>query len=124
MGTILKSFHNIAIDVRESTGLVTLVRLTSTSMQHEGYFDTDLVILNNGKMTRETYKSAPPPPIFCMTIAGPNLNSTRPTYTVNLYGIGFRTRNISSLKPIPYHHATAASITSDEAVGIWWQTRV
>ncbi|GBL78468.1 hypothetical protein AVEN_42956-1 [Araneus ventricosus] len=48
--------------------------------KHEGYFETDLVILNRGLMPRTTPELAAPSPNFRTTPARDHLASTRPAY--------------------------------------------
>ncbi|GBM66184.1 hypothetical protein AVEN_246404-1 [Araneus ventricosus] len=77
--------------------------------QHEGYFGTDLVILNLGQMTRTTPELAPPSPNFHATPAGGRLTTTydlacnRPHTRRIFSGIGFRTWSPPAPKPRPYH---------------------
>ncbi|GBN57575.1 hypothetical protein AVEN_17322-1, partial [Araneus ventricosus] len=64
--------------------------------QHEGYLGTDLVILNQGQMTRTTPELAPPSPNFRATPTGGRLVTTydlscrRPHTRRIISGIGFR----------------------------------
>ncbi|GBM23278.1 hypothetical protein AVEN_214546-1 [Araneus ventricosus] len=55
--------YTIAFQV-EVTKKFSLVIITSVLKQHEGYFGTDLVILNIGQMTRMTPKLARSSPNF------------------------------------------------------------
>ncbi|GBN63813.1 hypothetical protein AVEN_190365-1 [Araneus ventricosus] len=77
--------------------------------QHEGYFGTDLVILNLGQMTRTTPELAPPSPNFHATPTGGRLTTTfdltcnRPHTRRIFSGIGSRTWNPPAPKPRPYH---------------------
>ncbi|GBL78861.1 hypothetical protein AVEN_48849-1 [Araneus ventricosus] len=83
--------------------------------QHEGYFGTDLVILNRGQMTRTTPELAPPLqtsaphqwedvwlPTYDLACNTPN---TRPIFS----GIGFQTWNPPALRSRSYHPATMSS---------------
>ncbi|GBL80391.1 hypothetical protein AVEN_92295-1 [Araneus ventricosus] len=76
--------------------------------QHEGYFGTDLIILNRGQITRATPEPAPHlqnyaphqredvcPSTYDLACKSPN---TRRTFS----GIGFRTWNPSSSRPTSY----------------------
>ncbi|GBO37013.1 hypothetical protein AVEN_240801-1 [Araneus ventricosus] len=77
--------------------------------QHEGYFGTDLVILNLGQMTRTTPGLAPPSPNFHATPAGGRLATTydlacsRPHARRICGGIGSRAWGPPAPKPRPYH---------------------
>ncbi|GBN61250.1 hypothetical protein AVEN_128969-1 [Araneus ventricosus] len=77
--------------------------------QHEGYFGTDLVILNHGQMTRTTPELAPTFPNFHATPTGGRMATTydltcnRPHTRRIFSGIGFRTWNPPTPKPRPYH---------------------
>ncbi|GBM88142.1 hypothetical protein AVEN_213957-1 [Araneus ventricosus] len=83
--------------------------------QHEGYFWTDLVILNHGQMTRTTPELAPPSPNFHDTPTGGrlatayDLTCNRPHTRRIFSGIGSRTWNPPAPKPRPYHSALKQS---------------
>ncbi|GBO02126.1 hypothetical protein AVEN_154094-1 [Araneus ventricosus] len=89
--------------------MFSLVILRSRFEQHEGYFGTNLVILNLGQMTRTTPELAPPSPNFHATPTGGRLTTTydltcnRPHTRRIFSGIGFRTWNPPPPKPRPYH---------------------
>ncbi|GBN07690.1 hypothetical protein AVEN_16648-1 [Araneus ventricosus] len=73
-------------------------------------FGTDLVIFNQGQVTRTTPELAPPSPNFHTTLTGGRLAIThdlacnRPHTRRVFSGIGPRTQNPPAPKPRPYHH--------------------
>ncbi|GBM36875.1 hypothetical protein AVEN_82859-1 [Araneus ventricosus] len=89
--------------------MFSLVILTSLLKQHEGYFGTDLVILNLGQMTRTTPELAPPSLNFHATPTGGRLTTmfdltcNRPHTRRIFGGIGSRAWNPPAPKPRPYH---------------------
>ncbi|GBN65511.1 hypothetical protein AVEN_124378-1 [Araneus ventricosus] len=90
---------------------LTLVILTAFLKQHEGYFRTDLVILNLGEMMRTTPELAPPTLNFQREgVWAPtyDLTCTRPNILRIFSGIGSRAWEPLPPVPRPYHYATAA----------------
>ncbi|GBM86257.1 hypothetical protein AVEN_264508-1 [Araneus ventricosus] len=93
----------------DSEGLAKLIpmKIHLEKQQHEGYFGTDLVILNLGQMT--TPELTPPSPNFHTTPTGGrlatmyDLTCNRPHTRRIFSGIGSRTWNPPAPKPGPYH---------------------
>ncbi|GBL97278.1 hypothetical protein AVEN_274625-1, partial [Araneus ventricosus] len=75
---------------------------------HEGYFGTDLVILNRGQMTRTTPELAPPSQSFRATPTGGRLATAydlacnRPHTRRIFGGVGSRTWSPPTPNPRPY----------------------
>ncbi|GBN57176.1 hypothetical protein AVEN_158016-1 [Araneus ventricosus] len=96
--------------ISSQTVPVTILEQASDGrMQHEGYFGTDLVILNRGQMTETTPELAPRSPSFHATPTLGHLATTgglacnRPHKRQIFSGIGFRAWNPPASKPRPYH---------------------
>ncbi|GBN57564.1 hypothetical protein AVEN_158138-1 [Araneus ventricosus] len=90
--------------------------------QQESIHRTDLVILSCGQMTERTPEPAPALRISITHLRGGHSRSqiyrAPDSQTVHIYdGIGFRTRNSSTLKPRPYHKANAELIRSRLRIG-------